>query len=333
MDVQTVEAKHIFVDIVGYTYNRSVEAQSELISILNSIVKDAIEELKIKNEEVIFIPTGDGMCISLINIKSQYDIHIKLALSILEKIHNHNRQESDKMRQFYIRIGINENVDNLIIDINNQLNISGSGINYAARFESLADQSQILVGNTVFDKLVQRERYIDSFVSFSTVIKHGEPLNVYQYKNEKLNFLNNEIPSKFRVVPKQLIKINSFQGFYLALCIVLEEFITKNTRGGVYKYPLQVLLYQLAEDQLAITRTTKTYPKPVEKVKRENQKQLDYLNSVDFWIICDLSASIEDKYFSNILSCFSELYLFVSDEGRKKLLEDQPMICKKFDIK
>lgn len=333
MDVQTVEAKHIFIDIVSYTHNRSVEAQTDLISILNEIIKNAIEALKINDENVIFIPTGDGMCISLININLPYDIHIQFALSVLEKIYNHNQKESDKMRQFYIRIGVNENVDNLIVDINNQQNISGSGINYAARLENLADQSQILVGNTVFEKLVQREMYIDLFVSFSTVIKHGEVLNVHQYKNEELNFLNNEIPSKFRVTPKQLIKIDSLQGNYIALCIVLEEFISKNARGGQCHYSLQILLYMLAEDQLEIDRATRTRPNPTRIVQRENQKQFEYLQSVDFWIICQFSRAIKDKYFSNISSCFSEPYLFVSDKGRKKLLEDQPMICKKFDIK
>lgn len=44
----TIEAKHIFLDIVNYTHNRSIEAQTELISILNSIVKQSVRKNRIK---------------------------------------------------------------------------------------------------------------------------------------------------------------------------------------------------------------------------------------------------------------------------------------------
>lgn len=141
--VQTAEAKHIFVDIVGYTHSRSVEAQSDLISTLNRIVNEALRQQQVPHESVIFIPTGDGMCISLINLFSPYDIHLKLGLSILELLESHNKDEKDEMRQFQLRIGINENIDNLIIDINGNKNISGSGINFAARIEGLGDKQQI----------------------------------------------------------------------------------------------------------------------------------------------------------------------------------------------
>jgi hypothetical protein len=67
-EIETVEAKHIFIDIVNYTFNRSVEAQTDLIKYLNEIVLKSIEEEKIDNKQVIFIPTGDGMCITIINI-------------------------------------------------------------------------------------------------------------------------------------------------------------------------------------------------------------------------------------------------------------------------
>ena len=196
MEVKTIETKHIYIDIVNYTHNLSVEAQNDLISFLNAFVKQALEKNNINPDNKIYIPTGDGMCISLINMSIPYDIHIKISLDILKKIQTHNDSQKDEMRKFYVRIGINENIDNLIIDINGHQNVSGSGINNASRIEGLCDPMQILVGNSVYEKLVQREKYMNSFQNYSAEVKHGLLLEVHQFKNMKLTYLNNEIPSK-----------------------------------------------------------------------------------------------------------------------------------------
>jgi class 3 adenylate cyclase len=98
------------------------------------------------------------------------------------------------MRKFNIRVGINENIDNLIIDINGNKNISGAGINHASRIEGQADPAQILVGNSVYEKLVQREKYMKAFNSYTALVKHGLPLKVHQLINKSLLYLNNEIP-------------------------------------------------------------------------------------------------------------------------------------------
>lgn len=330
--IETIDVKHIFIDIVGYTFNRSVEAQSDLILILNLIVKEALKEKKIKDESVIFIPTGDGMCISLLNISKPYDIHIQISLKILEKLHLHNQKENDKMRQFNLRIGVNENIDNRIIDINGQNNISGSGINNAARIESLCDQSQILIGASVFEKLSLREKYMGSFVSFTAKVKHGIPLDVHQYKNDKLKYLNNEIPSKFRTIKKQEIIISPFQAHYMAHCIVNEELIERELINPQAKYSLLVLIYQLAEDSLIKSLATRTKPRPVQKVRRNLNDQYDYLNSIDFWIIADLSSFMIEESLNEIYKYFNEGFLFVSDSGKNSLLKDQGKICLEFKI-
>ena len=231
-NVQTIEAKHIFIDIVNYTYNRSVEAQTDLISYLNNFVKECLDEYEINPEKRIYIPTGDGMCISLLNISTPYDLHILISLRILEKIFLHNNSQEDSMRKFNIRIGINENIDNLIIDINGNKNISGSGINNASRIEGLCDSMQILISNSVFEKLVQREKYMESFSSYSTNVKHGQHLLVHQYKDEKLKYLNNDIPANFRPIPKKDFRLTEIQAYYIANCITHEDFITKNMSMG-----------------------------------------------------------------------------------------------------
>ena len=332
-EVQTIETKHIFIDIVNYTYNRSVEAQTDLIDYLNTFVKESLEENKINSKDRICIPTGDGMCISLLNISIPYDIHIKISLDILKRIHSHNNSQKNEMRKFQIRIGINENIDNLIIDINDNKNISGSGINYAARIESLADGNQILIGNSVFEKLVQREQYMESFDSYSAEVKHGLALKVHHYKNEKLEFLNNEIPSKFKPAPKSIFRLSEIQGYYLANCLANEDFISNNIGSGQNSYSMQTLLVQLSEDCYAKTKTTKLQPDSTVKVKRPLQEHFDYIQKIDFWIICDMNRFIVDKYLSSMYRFFSDPYLFVNENGKKQLLNDHPKIYKEFNIK
>jgi len=327
----TVEAKHIFLDIVNYTYNRSIEAQSDLISILNDIVTAVIAKHDLSNDRVIFIPTGDGMCISLINVNSPYDIHLKIALDILNLVNNNNEKQEDSMRRFDLRIGINENVDNLITDINGQNNISGSGKIFASRIESLCDKNQILVGNQVFERLTQREKYMNTFFSYTTTVKHGTPLQVHHYTNGKLKYLNNDIPSKFRQSPKKINVLSTLQGYYMSLCITNEDFISKNLDKGQSLYSLHVLFFQLAEDHFEINTARKT-DSPRKNIERSLEDQFIYNQSIDFWIICDLNRFILDSHFRTIVKYFSDPYLFVNEKGKKKLIEDQPDICKEFGI-
>lgn len=331
-EFQTIEAKHLFIDIVNYTHNRSVEAQTDLIKYLNEFVKSSIEEEKIPSEQKIFIPTGDGMCITLLNVSIPYDIHIRIALRILEKIHHHNNSIEDEMRKFEIRIGINENTDNLIIDINENKNVSGAGINYASRIEGQADGMQILVGNAVFEKLLQREKYMNAFESYSTTVKHGLPLKIHHYKDETLEFLNSDIPSRFKPTPQKIFRLSELQAFYLASCLKYEKFILENLASGQSQYSMQVLMIQLAEDLYEKTHVTKTNPAPRIKVKRELQEHFDYIQSVDFWLICDLNRLNVEKYLSPIGSMFSEQFLIVNKKGKEQIKSDYPEIYKQFEI-
>ena len=190
MEVKIALVKYIYLDIVGYSFDRTVEAQTEIINILNSIVLNAVKEQKIGKEKIIYIPTGDGMCICLLNVIDPYDIHLRIALSILEQLYRRNEKQQDNKRSFKIRIGINENHDNIITDINNRENVAGAGINFAQRIMTLAKGNQIYVGQSVYEKLVQRDLYFNSFVHENVIFKHGTNYSCYQYINENCIYLN-----------------------------------------------------------------------------------------------------------------------------------------------
>lgn len=144
--VEARSIRYLFLDVVEYTQQRSVEAQVDIVGILNKIVLESVAEYRTAEGEIILLPTGDGMGVALIDDTLEYDVHVLLALSILKSVEAHNLSIDDKMRQFGIRVGVNQNVDNIVIDINGARNVAGAGINMAQRVMSVADSSQLMVG-------------------------------------------------------------------------------------------------------------------------------------------------------------------------------------------
>lgn len=128
--VDTARVQYVFLDVVGFTRNRSVEAQSEVVAKLNEIVVLTLQGLNIPIDQTVLIPTGDGIAIALIGLTG-FDIHLQIALEILSLISKHNSATTDKMRRFEVRIGINENIDNILTDINGKRNVAGAGISMA----------------------------------------------------------------------------------------------------------------------------------------------------------------------------------------------------------
>src|SRR5688572_2581871 len=114
---RTIPAKYIFLDIVGFSLGRSVEAQTDLVHTLNQLVRDALAAHEITSSQLLLLPTGDGICIALLNREDPFDIHLQIALSLLERLHKYNESVEDEMRKFQVRIGINANTDNLVTDI------------------------------------------------------------------------------------------------------------------------------------------------------------------------------------------------------------------------
>jgi len=227
--------KYIFLDVVAYT-KRTIEAQCDIITTLNKIVKDTVDELSIGEGSVIYIPTGDGICIALVDATLPYDIHVSIAKDILSRLWMHNQFEEDKSRKFEVRIGINQSDDNLVKDINDRENVTGGGINNARRIMDLADGSQILVSSTVYDILHLREKYLNAFAKYAAPVKHGLVLDVYQLVKADIEGLNVNPPSTFATPRKPEPKLPKLTAYYFAHSIKNEDFILNKARetGGYY---------------------------------------------------------------------------------------------------
>src|SRR5262245_52062928 len=100
MKVDTRHVKYVFADVVSFSIGRTVEAQVEIIAVLNKAFQDGIGSL-----ETIFLPTGDGLCAGIIEPNAPMDAHLKVALRVLELVEAWNI-DAKANRQFKIRFGL-----------------------------------------------------------------------------------------------------------------------------------------------------------------------------------------------------------------------------------
>ncbi len=241
-EATTSPAKYVFLDVVSFTRNRSVEAQSDIVEALNGIVTHSIDELEIPRESLILIPTGDGICIALLNVETPYDIHIRLALKILAYVNEFNEGSKD-------HTGVNANIDNVVTDVNGNRNVAGDGISMASRVMGLADGGQILVAAPVHDILKYREAYMSLFRPFNATVKHNVDLDIYQLIANQPG-LNTDIPLAFIQTKTQHLSLTEILAHYFAEAIRNESIILKLGRGGIELTACVLILYCRAEDSV-----------------------------------------------------------------------------------
>lgn len=253
---QTRFVKYVFVDIVAYSERRSAEAQIEIIAVLNRAVKASVSQF-MGDKEVIYIPTGDGMCIALTDFATPYDAHIQIALQLLATLSDHNQGASEE-RKFEIRIGLNAHEDNLVLDVNGRENLAGAGITAAQRIMNVGDGCTLLVSEAVFDSLRHRELYRNDFKEYTTVVKHEIEIKVYQYVASSRAGLKTEPPHKLANGEDEIdanyrrcLTLRSASGNE-RLCIRKAGDAWRNEIAGIQKLPKTLLNESMAQQYEAV---------------------------------------------------------------------------------
>lgn len=336
--VQTVRGKYVYLDIVGFTRGRSVEAQSDLIAILNKAVRAAVSVIVGSAASVIYLPTGDGIAVALLNV-DDYDVHVRLGLAILSEVHEHNRGCSDDQRRFGIRIGVNENLDNLVSDVNDSMNVAGAGISMAQRVMDKADAGQLLIGDTVHEVLRHRERYMSSFRSYRAVAKHNTHFGVHQYVGPITPGLNVDPPASFASQPAE-VKLSREVAYYFALAAKNRSTLVECVRSsGGSEYAATLLLYLLAKDWAAMDAATeidvprsRTWGFPTTTFGQ----QLAHYASMDITVLGELEAFIRDTVLSPFTPWlegrFWQSPIFVNEAGVTKIKKEWPTIAQRFEL-
>lgn len=319
--------KHIYIDVVGYTSNRSVEAQVNIIAKLNELVRLTTKDMGIENDKILYIPTGDGMCISLINIEIPYDIHVLYALKLLDKINSFNQGEAEEEEKFKIRIGINANCDNLILDINGTKNIAGAGINIASRVMSYADENQILLGKQVHEVLSCRKQYMNKLFEYKVVLKHGIATSIYQYRDNDSSVVNNNTPKAFqRAAPK---KFDMLIACYICYGMIFREDLVRYKKNHD-EYVCTFVLYGMARDEMSKMRS-KEHEEPftiLDFEKYDNFKSLvDNFIAMPFslqMVVSDLIIKYYNFYEYQQYFEDTHRYVIVKNNAIEKINQEYP---------
>ena len=330
---QLVSAKYVFIDVVNYTIGRPSEAQIDITASLNKIVKESVGQNKLSTQNMMFIPTGDGLCIVLKNFPYElYDASLKLALTILNKLFKYNENCNDKKRQYSVRIGLNENIDNIVIDINGNVNVSGAGINNCQRIMDFAGENQIMVGPQVHEVLSKREKYFEYFRRFEGVSVKNTKMDIYQFVDEKNEYLNSEYPPKFMYTQKTHQKIPEITAYFLALLNSRKDRILQlknRSKGNHLKYTLIAAFWFLAHDLLEKSKGSNTDQSTSFSPFDSPDELIQYLDKINTRVICEFSGFIESQPdFSHWIHRCTEVddAISLNEYGIEKLKEDWPQI-------
>ena len=339
MAAETARVQYVFLDVVAFTKNRSVEAQSDVVDTLNSVVSKSLQALNVRLEDAVLLPTGDGIAIALIEVLG-VDIHLQLALHILRLVAEHDGATSDVSRRLEVRIGINENIDNVLTDINGRRNVAGAGISMAQRIMDKADGGQVLVGSTVHDTLRQRERYMSSFRAYTARGKHGVTFSVYQFVSKDAPGLNVSVPSIFVVKKLEAKKFTRYEAYYVAHAASNHEFLFSRKADSTRDYTACILLSFLAEDSEDAAETPtheEATPHTWGAGAATFQEQYHHYDGLEFWILVRYSDLLVEFRLASLADHFQgpdwkKSTWLIKPSGIEKLISEWPQIANEFGI-
>ncbi len=181
-----LEIRHVlFIDIVGYS-KLLVEEQKERLGQLTSIVLGTAQVRDSRDEQLVRLPTGDGMAL-VFRHSPEEPAHC--ALEIAEALLKHP--------ELPVRMGIHSGPVSEVTDVSGRTNIAGAGINMAQRVMDCGDAGHILLSQHVADDLIQYRQWAPRLRDLGECeVKHGVRLHLVNLYAEPLG--NAAVPQKFQ---------------------------------------------------------------------------------------------------------------------------------------
>src|SRR5881227_1422320 len=152
-----LEIGHVlFIDIVGYS-KLLIEEQRERLNELTDIVLGTATVRDATNEQLVRLPTGDGMALVF---RHSAEEPARCALEIAEALRKHP--------ELPVRMGIHSGPVSEVKDVSGRTNIAGAGINMAQRVMDCGDAGHILLSQHVADDLIQYRQWAPRFATLVT---------------------------------------------------------------------------------------------------------------------------------------------------------------------
>ncbi|MBA3544093.1 MAG: hypothetical protein H0T83_06615 [Chthoniobacterales bacterium] len=174
----------LFLDVVGYS-KLLIEEQKEHLRQLTDIVLATRPVQEATNEQLVRLPTGDGMALVFRNSLEE-PAHCAIGISRALRAHPEIR----------IRMGIHSGPVSELSDVNERTNIAGAGINLAQRVMDCGDAGHILVSKRVAGDLAEYRQWAPHLHHLGRFeVKHGVQLSISNLYGDE--FGNPEVPAKF----------------------------------------------------------------------------------------------------------------------------------------
>jgi adenylate cyclase len=176
----------LFIDIVGYS-KLLINEQSEQLETLKAIVRGTEQFQKAEAQgKLLRLPTGDG---GALVFRTTPEAPVLCALEIAKALKAHP--------ELTVRIGIHSGPVNEVVDLNEQANIAGAGINIAQRVMDCGDAGHILLSRHVADDLKHYSRWRPYLHEVGECkVKHGEIISLVNFYTEELG--NPQRPQNIR---------------------------------------------------------------------------------------------------------------------------------------
>src|SRR5881398_109611 len=183
-----LEIGHVlFIDIVYYS-KLLIEEQKERLGQLTSIVLGTAQVRDSTDEQLVRLPTGDGMALVF---RHSAEEPARCALEVAEALRKHP--------ELSVRMGIHSGPVSEVRDVSGRTNIAGAGINMAQRVMDCGDAGHILLSQHVADDLVHSRQWASRLRDLGECeVKHGVRLHLVNLYAEPLG--NAAVPEKFRQI-------------------------------------------------------------------------------------------------------------------------------------
>jgi TolB-like protein/Tfp pilus assembly protein PilF len=183
-----LEIGHVlFIDVVGYS-KLSIDDQHAAVEELNRVVRASEQFQRAEAAgRLLKIPTGDGMALVFY---TSPEAPVQCAVEISRSLKQHPRLQ--------LRMGIHSGPVSGVVDVNEQANLTGTGINMAKRVMDCGDAGHILLSKRVAEDLEAYEKWRPRLHDLgSCEVKHAVRVGVVNLYADQ--FGNPKLPLKFTV--------------------------------------------------------------------------------------------------------------------------------------
>jgi TolB-like protein len=186
IDLELEIAHLLLIDIVGYSkllVNEQIESVQELGRVVRST--ECFRKAEASGK-LIRVPTGDGMALLFFQSPEE---PVRCALEISKEL-----KANSNIR---LRMGIHSGPVNQLRDVNDTVNVAGTGMNVAQRVMDCGDAGHILLSKHVADDLAQYRHWQPYLHDFGECeVKHGMRLHIVNLYKDGVG--NPALPQKLR---------------------------------------------------------------------------------------------------------------------------------------